>query len=205
MAGMPAAAVILIGTIMTIAYHNVITLGEVIIIGLTLITLIPVGVAAVIWYREKRRPFPMKFLVDGQERRTLRLGKGRHGIRVQLNARVPTEIGTVDVRFVEWSWKGWRWMDAPISSIGVHDIPSIEWGQFGGKYPPNNKVPSIDGGIRFGANCLWNAGHFLYVDIEIDAHMPWSGYLSFDITAGHRFRTRLRMTVLEDSYAPSSY
>jgi hypothetical protein len=199
------AMMVLVETIQVMKTGEI-TLGETIIIGLSLISM---GCAALLWairlWRDKH-PVSMEFLIpDTQKyRRSHRIATGQQEVQVRLSTRVPSAVSRIDVRFVEQrSFKRWKYKDASPANVKVLDIQNFEQGEIGVKELISTKLPTVEGAIKFIFGRGWTAGHFLYFTLTVHSSSSWAGYLSFEIDADHRLYVRRPFTVMEDAYAVS--
>jgi hypothetical protein len=160
-----------------------ITLGEAILIGLT----IGLPTLGILFQYARERTFAFKF-VDGTN--SIEHGQIRL-FRVTLKARVSATLERFNVRFVEKRWLGIARKNASTADIEIVDVGGVEW------RAPYRRThswnPDGTGGfdVTFDPPKNWVAGDFLYFDIKVAAHKNWVGHLSFEaVTTKHRLYVR---------------
>jgi hypothetical protein len=129
-----------------------------------------------------------------------KIPKGREIISVKLKARVPIVVERINIRCVKKHWSGLKVRDAPISIIEIRNFGAFDW------RTPNNDPSECrtDGAGGYDAIFRppknWGEGEFVQIEVEVDAHKLWDGFLSVEArTTQRRLFARRHFTVMPEA------
>ena len=173
-----------------------ISLGEAILIALTGL---PLLVAAYAYLVRKVFAFAVKIPTQS-------VSIGKSSLSLQVKARVLIAVERINFRFVEKRPLVWKFRDAPLSTIQIKKF-TLDW------RTPDLVKPIIASDMIGGVDASypnhqprnWSEREWLSVELCIEAHKPWTGYLSFEArTTERRLFVRGPFRVMEDRFIASS-
>ena len=192
-------------------FRNEITLGDIFAVAVPLT--ISMAIGAYFW-RRRVVPFKMEFsdqpfvLSPSKELRRsfhkkITLPKGRSRITLAMQTRIATSGDPFNIRFVEHPRFSWRWRDVATVVIEIVEVNVPEWEReaelerdFIGANTVD-KQPNGVGGFFVSTRKpkRWVVGQPLWIELMVEAHKPWSGYLSFEGRTDRRVFGRRRVIV----------
>jgi hypothetical protein len=171
--------------------HKKISLGEAILIVLTIG---PIIFASVSYLRRKF----YAFAIDVSERA---VPVGPTSLTIKLKARVPVTLERLNFRFVERRGLRWDFRNAPIEKVQIDRVSELDWRTLDNTayVAASDSLGGID--VPYAKPKSWGEGEWLTATIAVTCHKPWSGYLSVEVrTTERRLFARRPFDVMEDGY-----
>ena len=188
-----------------------ITLGDILAV-LTPLVLAAIGFFVIRWI--KAHPFKMEisdqpFDIDPNEQlhrtfgKRIELRQGKSQLTLAVRTRAATSGSPFDIRFVQHIGYGQGWRDVAPDIINISNVEVPEWNQeaererdFVGPNIVDKRSNGVGGFVVATRKPKrWVVGQYLWIELEVAAHKPWSGYVSYEGRTDRRAFVRRRVKV----------